>query len=430
MVTVAERNDSALIKNINALEILDSRGNPTLGVRVECDNGIYGYACVPSGASTGSFEAVEKRDGGKRYLGKGVMQAVQTVNQEINTLLSGVNVCEQALIDNKMCAVDGTDNKSRLGANALLGVSLAVAHAAAAHRQIPLYRYIASLHQQKLLCMPMPMMNILNGGSHASNNIDIQEFMVRPLTAPNFAEGLRWGVEIYHALRALLLQKNHSVAVGDEGGFAPDLPSNRAALDILVKAVESAGFKLGSEVDFALDCAASELYKDSVYHLQSENKVCDSLAFVNYLSDLCADYPIGSLEDGLAEDDWKGWALLSEHLRDKTQLVGDDIFVTNPQRLGRGIKEGIANSILIKPNQIGTLSETLEVLKMASVAGYTAVISHRSGETEDTTIADLAVGSGAGQIKTGAPCRSERVAKYNRLLFIESETTLAYGSAG
>ncbi|GMU46914.1 MAG: enolase [Porticoccaceae bacterium] len=411
------------IADIRAYEVLDSRGNPTVNVDVVLDGGAVGSACAPSGASTGSREALELRDGdAKRYLGKGVLQAVANVNGTLRDLLLGADATDQRELDRRMIAADGTDNKGKLGANAILGVSLAAARAAALGRGVPLYRHIAELvGGQPNYRMPLPMMNIINGGEHADNNVDIQEFMIQPVAAPTFAEGLRAGAEIFHALKKVLGGRGLATAVGDEGGFAPNLASNAEALAVIAEAVATAGYRLGTDITLALDCAASEFYRDGRYQLLGEGKDFDAAGFVGYLADLCDRYPIVSIEDGLDEADWDGWKLLTGRLGDRIQLVGDDLFVTNTAILGRGIEQGVANAILIKPNQIGTLSETLDAIAMARAAGYRAVISHRSGETEDTTIADLAVATGAGQIKTGSLCRSDRVAKYNRLLRIEAE---------
>lgn len=408
------------IVNIQAREVLDSRGNPTVEADVILASGAIGSACAPSGASTGSREALELRDGDKkRYLGKGVLKAVAGINGDIKTALLGQEASNQRAIDNIMINLDGTENKSKYGANAILAVSLAVAKAAAADKGVALFEHIASVNGDNTYSMPVPMMNIVNGGEHADNNVDIQEFMIQPVGAKNFAEALRCGAEIFHALKAVLQEKGLSTAVGDEGGFAPDLPSNEAALQMIMLAIEKAGYKAGTDVTLALDCAASEFYKDGKYHLSSEGKVLDARGFAEYLADLTRRYPIISIEDGLDESDWEGWKILTDLIGDKVQLVGDDLFVTNTKILKRGIDEKIANSILIKFNQIGSLSETLDAIAMAKAAGYTAVISHRSGETEDTTLADLAVATSAGQIKTGSLCRSDRVAKYNRLLRIE-----------
>jgi enolase len=413
----------AAIKNIKAREILDSRGNPTIEADVVLESGKIGSACAPSGASTGSREALELRDKDpSRYLGKGVLQAVHNVNIDIQGALIGQNAAEQEAIDQIMLDLDGTENKSKLGANAILAVSLACAKAAALEAGVPLYAHIAGLDgKQSAYSLPVPMMNIVNGGEHADNNVDIQEFMVQPTGAESFSEALRYGTEIFHSLKSVLSKQGLSTAVGDEGGFAPNLPSNAAALDAIMQAVEIAGLKPGVDVHLALDCAASEFYENGKYELKGEGKSYDSAQFADYLQGLSENYPILSIEDGMDESDWDGWAKLSAQIGDKVQLVGDDLFVTNTSILQRGIDESIANSILIKFNQIGTLTETLAALNMAKAADYTVVISHRSGETEDTTIADLAVAIGAGQIKTGSLCRSDRVAKYNRLLRIEEE---------
>lgn len=411
------------IADIHALEVLDSRGNPTVYAEVRLESGATGSACSPSGASTGSREALELRDGDKaRYLGKGVLKAVKAINGVIRDKLIGMDACDQRSLDEAMLELDGTDNKATLGANAILAVSLAAAKAAAIAKEVPLYAHIAVLYGQPgYYLMPVPMMNILNGGEHADNNIDIQEFMVRPVGAPNFREGLRMGAEIFHALKKVLSERGMSTSVGDEGGFAPSLSSNAEALAVIQQAVEEAGYVLGKDVDLALDCAASEFYRDDQYHLAGEDKHFDAAGFIDYLAELCDQYPITSIEDGLDESDWKGWKRLTDRLGETIQLVGDDLFVTNTKILKRGIDEKIGNSILIKFNQIGSLTETLDAIRMAQDAGFTTVISHRSGETEDTTIADLAVGTCAGQIKTGSLSRSDRVAKYNRLLVIESE---------
>ena len=413
------------IVDVRAFEVLDSRGNPTVMAEVTLADNAVGSACAPSGASTGSREALELRDGDlNRYLGKGVLKAVGHANGSIRELLIGHDALDQAGVDDRMIEADGTANKAEFGANAILAVSLATAKAAAQSAGLPLYQHIANLAGNTQLTMPVPMMNILNGGEHADNNVDIQEFMIQPLSSPNFAEALRTGAEIFHSLKKALSQRGLATAVGDEGGFAPNLPSNAAALDIIAEAVGSAGFRLGEDVTLALDCAASEFFADGVYDLKGESRQFNASEFADYLADLCDNHPIISIEDGLDESDWAGWAVLTQKLGDRIQLVGDDLFVTNTEILKRGIDEGIANSILIKFNQIGSLSETLEAIQMARAAGYTAVISHRSGETEDATIADLAVGTGAGQIKTGSLCRSDRVAKYNRLLRIEAELGL------
>ncbi|WLI72582.1 phosphopyruvate hydratase [Halomonas alkalicola] len=411
------------IVDIRALEVLDSRGNPTVQAEVRLESGAVGVACAPSGASTGSREALELRDGDKsRYLGKGVLKAVEAVNGAIRECLVGMDARDQRGLDDAMLALDGTDNKAKLGANAILAVSLAAAKAAANAKGVPLYAHIAELFGQPgQYSMPVPMMNILNGGEHADNNVDIQEFMVQPVGAPNFREGLRMGAEIFHALKKVLSAKGLSTSVGDEGGFAPNLESNAEALAVIKQAVSDAGYRLGSDVTLALDCASSEFFKDGQYDLAGGGKQYDAQGFADYLAGLCDDYPIVSIEDGMDESDWAGWKALTDKLGDRVQLVGDDLFVTNTKILKRGIDEQIGNSILIKFNQIGSLSETLDAIRMAQDAGFTAVISHRSGETEDTTIADLAVGTCAGQIKTGSLCRSDRVAKYNRLLVIENE---------
>ncbi len=412
------------ITNVQAFEVMDSRGNPTVMAEVTLKSGEVGAAYAPSGASTGSREALELRDGDAgRYLGKGVLKAVSHVNGPIKALLLGRDVTAQRELDALMIAADGTDNKAKFGANAILAVSLAAAKAAALARRMPLYQHIAAINGSTGFSMPVPMMNILNGGEHADNNVDIQEFMVQPVGAATFAEGLRAGAEIFHQLKKVLSARGLSTAVGDEGGFAPNLPSNEAALEVIAEAVGKAGYKLGSDITLALDCAASEFYRDGTYNLAGEGKQFSSEAFTDYLADLVSSHPIISIEDGLDESDWHGWKLLTDKLGDKVQLVGDDLFVTNTRILKEGIDKGVANSILIKFNQIGSLSETLDAIAMAKAAGYTAVISHRSGETEDTTIADLAVATAAGQIKTGSLCRSDRVAKYNRLLRIEAELT-------
>ncbi len=411
------------IVDIKAREILDSRGNPTIEADVVLDSGAFGSATAPSGASTGSREALELRDGDKaRYMGKGVLKAVGNVNSEIRDLLLGREGCDQRALDNAMIELDGTESKSRLGANAILAVSLAAAKAAAVEQKKPLYEYISDLQDDdQAYSLPVPMMNIINGGEHADNNVDIQEFMIQPVGSPTIAEAIRCGAEVFHALKSVLKKRGLNTAVGDEGGFAPDLPSNEAALEAIVEAISLTGYKLGDDITLALDCAASEFYHDGKYVLAGENRSLSSGQFVDYLAELCNRYPIISIEDGQHEGDWAGWKILTDRLGQKIQLVGDDLFVTNTKILKRGIDEGIANSILIKFNQIGSLSETLDAIKMARDAGYTAVISHRSGETADTTIADLAVATSAGQIKTGSLCRSDRVAKYNRLIRIEEE---------
>lgn len=416
------------IIDIRAWEILDSRGNPTLEAQVELEDGSVGSACVPSGASTGSREALELRDHDpKRYMGKGVLQAVENVNRRIREPLLGLDVENQKDLDQRMIEMDGTENKGSLGANAILAVSLAVASAAAKTKKMELYEYLAELDGSPgRYSMPVPMMNILNGGEHADNSVDIQEFMVLPVGAASFSEALRCGAEIFHTLKSVLKEKGLSTAVGDEGGFAPDLPSNESALEAIMEAIEKAGYSAGKDVYLGLDCAASEFYENGQYVLASENRSFDSAGFTDYLAGLVRKYPIISIEDGMDESDWDGWSQLTKAIGNEVQLVGDDLFVTNPKILRKGIDEKVANSILIKFNQIGTLSETLEAIQMAKAAGYTAVISHRSGETEDTTIADLAVATAAGQIKTGSLCRSDRVAKYNRLLRIEDSSSAVY----
>ena len=406
------------IVDVVGREVLDSRGNPTVEVEVRLNGGARGSAIVPSGASTGEHEAVELRDGGKRYLGKGVSRAVSHVNGELRTLLIGRDSADQRGADEAMLALDGTANKGRLGANALLGASLALAHAHAAATNIPLY---ASIGGTDATVLPVPMMNVLNGGAHADNNVDLQEFMVMPIGAPTFSEGLRWGVETYHALKSVLRERKLATAVGDEGGFAPDLASNEEAIVVLLQAIERAGFSAGTDIAIALDPAMSELYKNGSYHLAGEGKTMTAAQLCDWWASLVARYPIVSIEDAMAEDDWDGWAQLTTVLGKKVQLVGDDLFVTNAARLQRGIDAHVANSVLVKVNQIGTLTETLTTVALAKQHGYTSVMSHRSGETEDATIADLAVATNCGQIKTGAPARSDRVAKYNRLLRIEAE---------
>lgn len=413
------------IVDVRAFEVLDSRGNPTVMAEVTLGDESVGSACAPSGASTGTREALELRDGdASRYLGKGVLSAVGHANGPIRELLIGHDAEDQSGIDQRMIEADGTDNKARFGANAILAVSLAVAKAAATSAKKPLYAHVAELAGNTNLSLPVPMMNILNGGEHADNNVDIQEFMIQPVSAANFAEALRMGAEIFHHLKKTLSARGLATAVGDEGGFAPNLPSNAAALEVIAEAVNSAGYALGEDITLALDCAASEFYREGRYHLAGDGRDFDSSGFADYLAALVDRHPIVSIEDGLDESDWAGWRVLTDKLGERVQLVGDDLFVTNTEILERGISEGIANSILIKFNQIGSLTETLAAIAMAKAAGYTAVISHRSGETEDATIADLAVGTGAGQIKTGSLCRSDRVAKYNRLLRIESELGL------
>ena len=405
------------ISDIYAREVLDSRGNPTVEVEVRLDSGAFGRAIVPSGASTGAHEAVELRDGDKgRYLGKGVLKAVENVNNVIAPEIIGWNALEQVAIDRRMIELDGTPNKGRLGANAILAVSLAVARAAADALDVPLFGYLGGFNAKTL---PVPMMNILNGGAHADNNVDVQEFMILPVGAPSFREALRAGAEIFHSLKTVLKAKGLNTAVGDEGGFAPNLRSNEEALTTILEAIEKAGYKPGSDVFLGLDVASTEFFKDGKYHLEGEGKSFTSAEFVDFLAGWVEKYPILSIEDGCAEDDWEGWKLLTDRLGGRVQLVGDDLFVTNTARLSAGIERGIANSILVKVNQIGTLTETFDAIEMAKRAGYTAVISHRSGESEDSTIADIAVATNAGQIKTGAPSRTDRVAKYNQLLRIE-----------
>ncbi len=409
----------SMIEEIVGRQILDSRGNPTIEVDVRLSTGIVGRAAVPSGASTGSLEALELRDGDKAvYLGKSVHKALENIREQIAPELVGLDVRDQTGIDRLMIALDGTENKSRLGANAILGVSLAVARAAADAVELPLYRYIGGTSARVL---PVPMMNILNGGAHADNNLDIQEFMVMPVGSLRFSEGLRAGVEVFHALKSVLKQKGLNTAVGDEGGFAPDLKSNSQALDLILEAITNVGYEAGKDFVLALDVASSEFYQDGLYHLEGEKRKLSSAEMVAYYQSLTANYPIRSIEDGMAEGDWDGWSLLTRTLGATTQLVGDDLFVTNPKILAKGIKAKVGNAILIKLNQIGTLTETLEAIQMAQRAGYRCVISHRSGETEDTTIADLAVATNAGQIKTGSACRTDRMAKYNQLLRIEEE---------
>jgi len=406
------------IKKVHGREVLDSRGNPTVEVEVTLDSGAFGRAIVPSGASTGEHEAVELRDGGKRYLGKGVQNAVKNVNTEIASTIIGLDAADQKSLDHKLIALDGTENKSRLGANAMLGVSLAVARATADDRQMPLYRSIGG---DKAVTLPVPMMNVMNGGVHADNNIDLQEFMIMPIGANSFSQALQWGVETYHTLKSLLKEKGLSTAVGDEGGFAPNLSSNESAIEFLVDAIAKAGFKPGKDISIALDPAMSELFRDSRYHLTGENKILTSDELTSWWTRLVDTYPIVSIEDGMSENDWAGWSALSQALKNRVQLVGDDLFVTNPKRLQQGIDKKVANSVLIKVNQIGTLTETLDTVNLATANNYSSVMSHRSGETEDSTIADLAVATNCGQIKTGAPARSDRVAKYNQLLRIEQE---------
>ncbi|KJK05283.1 MULTISPECIES: phosphopyruvate hydratase [Pseudomonas] len=413
----------AKIVDIKGREVLDSRGNPTVEADVLLDNGIIGSACAPSGASTGSREALELRDGDKsRYMGKGVLKAVANINGPIRDLLLGKDPVDQKALDTAMIKLDGTENKANLGANAILAVSLAAAKAAAQDQDLPLYAHIANLNGTPgQYSMPVPMMNIINGGEHADNNVDIQEFMVQPVGAKTFSDALRMGTEIFHHLKAVLKARGLNTAVGDEGGFAPNLASNEDALSAIAEAVANAGYKLGTDVTLALDCAASEFFEDGKYNLSGEGKSFDAAGFADYLKGLTERFPIISIEDGLDESDWAGWKILTDKVGDKVQLVGDDLFVTNTKILKEGIDKHIANSILIKFNQIGSLTETLEAIQMAKAAGYTAVISHRSGETEDSTIADLAVGTAAGQIKTGSLCRSDRVSKYNQLLRIEEQ---------
>jgi enolase len=407
-----------VIIDIHAREILDSRGNPTVEVDVTLEDGSLGRAAVPSGASTGAHEAVELRDGGKRYLGKGVTKAVNTVNEVIASELVGLDAEDQVAIDDAMIRLDGTPNKRKLGANAILGVSLAVAKAAADAAGLPLYRYVGGTSARTL---PVPMMNIVNGGAHADNPIDFQEFMTMPVGAPSFAEGLRWGAEVFHTLKKELKAQGHNTNVGDEGGFAPNLANAEAALDFVMVAISKAGFNPGKDMMIALDCAATEFFKDGAYRYTGEKKTRDIKAQVKYLAKLCADYPIASIEDGMAEDDFAGWAMLTKEIGEKVQLVGDDLFVTNVERLALGIEQGMGNAILVKVNQIGSLTETLAAVEMAHKAGFRAVMSHRSGETEDATISDLAVATNCGQIKTGSLARSDRTAKYNQLLRIEQE---------
>lgn len=417
--------DFLAIDEIKSFEILDSRGNPTVCVEVTTENGFIGVASIPSGASTGSFEAVELRDGDKsRYMGKGVQKAVENVNKKISKKLEGMNVYEQRKIDKQLILLDDTPNKSNLGANAILGVSLAVARAAASSLGMELYQYIGGINAKEL---PVPMMNILNGGKHSDNNINIQEFMIMPIGEITFSERLRRGVEIYHTLKKVLKEKGYSVGVGDEGGFAPNLEDEEMALDFIIEAIKKAGYVPGKDIMLALDIASTEMYEEAQkigkegYYFWKTKELKTTEEMVQYIIDLCEKYPIASVEDGLAEEHWEAWEILTEKLGNKVQLVGDDLFVTNPQRLQRGIDKKIANAILIKPNQIGTLTETLDTIQKAKLNGYRTVISHRSGETEDTTISDIAVGVNAMQIKTGAPCRTDRVAKYNRLLKIEKE---------
>lgn len=407
---------NSAIKSITAREILDSRGNPTVEVDVQLEDGSWARAAVPSGASTGAFEAAELRDGGSRYLGKSVSGAVENVRTKIAPALIGQDGLDQKGLDEKMIALDATVNKSSLGANAILGVSLAVARAAAVSKKLPFYKFIGG---EKATLLPIPMMNILNGGAHADTNVDIQEFMIAPIGAPNFKEGLRYGAEIYQSLKSVLKKRGLATSIGDEGGFAPNLESNRAALDLIIEAVEKAGYKMGSDIGLAMDVAATEFYKDGSYHFEGSN--LSATEMINYYQGLLDSYPLLSIEDPLSEDDWSGWTDITKAMGASVQLVGDDLFVTNPTRLAQGISQGCANALLVKVNQIGTLTETLAAVDMAHKAGYRSMMSHRSGETEDTTIADLSVAALCGQIKTGAPARSERVAKYNQLLRIEEE---------
>ncbi|PKR78034.1 phosphopyruvate hydratase [Halalkalibacillus sediminis] len=416
------------ITDVYAREVLDSRGNPTVEVEVFTESGAFGSAIVPSGASTGEYEAVEMRDGDKgRYLGKGVEKAVKNVNEVVAPEMVGLDIRDQVLIDQHLIELDGSENKGNIGANAILGVSMASAHAAADFLEIPLYQYLGGFHSTTL---PTPMMNILNGGEHADNNVDIQEFMIMPVSAPTFKEALRQGAEIFHALKKVLKDKGYNTAVGDEGGFAPNLKSNEEALETIVEAVEAAGYKIGTDIKLAMDVAASEIYSDGKYELKGEGVTRTAEEMVDWYEEMVNKYPIISIEDGLDENDWDGFKLLTDRIGDRVQLVGDDLFVTNTKKLSEGIEKGIGNSILVKVNQIGTLTETFEAIEMAKRAGYTAVISHRSGETEDATIADIAVATNAGQIKTGAPSRTDRVAKYNQLLRIEDELYTAAVYAG
>ena len=415
------------IADISGREILDSRGNPTIVADVILKSGVVGTAMVPSGASTGSLEALELRDGDKnRYQGKGVLKAVGHINNEIKDLLYGFDVNKQRELDNKMIDLDGTKSKKNLGANAILAVSLATSKAAATQNNLPLYQYYADLFKNDKLCMPVPQMNIINGGEHADNAIDFQEFMILPVGAPNFSEALRYGTEVFHALKSVLLEKGMSTGIGDEGGFAPEADSNEAGVKLILEAIDRAGYAAGKDIYLGLDVASTEFHRDGRYHLGAENASYDSNQFVDYLGNWVDQYPIITIEDGMDEGDWEGWSTLTQKMGGRIQLTGDDLFVTNPAILRKGIDQGIANSILIKFNQIGSLTETLDAIKMAHDAGYCATISHRSGETEDTTIADLAVATGAGQIKTGSLCRSERVAKYNRLLHIEQLASAPY----
>ncbi len=418
----------SIIESIIAREILDSRGNPTVEVEVELEDGSKGRASVPSGASTGAHEALELRDNDpERYLGRGVLNAIENIHERIAPELEGMDALDQRAIDETMIQLDGTDNKSELGANAILGVSLAVAHAAAQSCGLPLYRYLGGVDAHAL---PVPMMNVLNGGKHAEGGADFQEFMIVPWGADSFSEALRWGTEVYHHLKRVVHEKGYTTTIGDEGGFAPQVTTAQAALDMMMEAIQRAGYELGEQIALALDVAATELYKGGYYILRAEERTLDREQMVRLYEELVSQYPIISIEDGLAEDDWEGWQMLTQALGAKVQLVGDDLFVTNPDRLWRGVSEGCANSILIKLNQIGTLTETLDTVRFALRNGFSAIISHRSGETEDTTIADLAVATNAGQIKTGAPCRTDRVAKYNQLLRIEEELDASAVYAG
>jgi enolase len=418
----------ASIQSVRGFEILDSRGHPTVAAEVRLSDGAHGFAAAPSGASTGTREALELRDGDRtRYGGKGVTRAVSHVNGALNKALQGRDAQDQAGLDGRMIELDGTPTKARLGANAILAVSLAAAKAAAASAGLPLYRHLA---KDAAFRLPLPMMNIVNGGAHADNNVDMQEFMIVPVGAPSFAEAMRWGVEVFHALKALLKQRGLSTAVGDEGGFAPDLPSNEAAIELILAAIGASGFTAGRDIALGLDVASSEFHEAGKYHLASESRSFDSAGFVEYLARWVDDYPIVTIEDGMAEDDWQGWRLLTQRLGQRVQLVGDDLFVTNTEILRQGITSGAANAILIKPNQIGTLTETLAAIDLAHRSGYASIVSHRSGETEDTTIADLSVCTAATQIKTGSLCRSDRMAKYNRLLYIEQELGSAARFAG
>jgi len=415
----------SVIKAVNSREILDSRGNPTVEVEVTLDNGVVGRAAVPSGASTGAFEAAELRDGGKRYLGKGVLNALKNVNEKLTPAVIGLKAEDQRSLDEKMIALDGTKNKSNLGANAILGISLATARAAANSANQSLFKYLGGNDAKTL---PVPMMNILNGGAHADTNVDIQEFMVAPIGAETFRESLRWGAEVYHSLKSVLKKKGLATSIGDEGGFAPNLDSNRAALDLILEAVEIAGFKAGKDIALAMDVAATEFHENGMYNFESKKLSSDQM--IEYYAQLEATYPLVSIEDPLDEDDWAGWAKLTQVLGEKIQIVGDDLFVTNPERLQRGIDTKTANALLVKANQIGSLTETIDAVNLAHKNGYRSMMSHRSGETEDTTIADLAVALNCGQIKTGAPARSERVAKYNQLLRIEEELAVNAVYAG